>query len=66
MSPEQIAAFVQEMASAGVGFQFVNYAGAFHSFTYPRADVPGKMEYNEEISDRAFRTTFNIFENAFC
>lgn len=65
VSPEQIAAFVQEMASAGADFQFVNYAGAFHSFTYPRADVPGKMEYNEEISDRAFRTTFNIFENAF-
>ncbi|MNH43442.1 hypothetical protein D3C79_1053490 [compost metagenome] len=43
------------MTTAGASFQLVNYADAVHSFTYPKADVPGKMEYNETVSNRAFR-----------
>lgn len=65
VTPEQIAQFSFEMASAGAGFQLVSYAGAVHSFTYPRADVPGKMEYNEVVSDHAFRTAFNVMDEAF-
>lgn len=65
VTPEQIAQFSFEMASAGAGFQLVSYAGAVHSFTYPRADVPGKMEYNETISNHAFRTAFNVMDEAF-
>ncbi|PAW33619.1 dienelactone hydrolase [Pantoea vagans] len=65
VTPEQIAQFSFEMASAGAGFQMINYAGAVHSFTYPRADVPGKMEYNEKVSNHAFRTTFSVMDEAF-
>jgi dienelactone hydrolase len=37
-TPEQITAFKQEMANAGVDYSFVNYPGARHSFTNPDAD----------------------------
>ncbi|MCP1204203.1 dienelactone hydrolase family protein [Pantoea sp. B550] len=65
VSPDQIAQFSHEMASAGAGFQLVNYAGAVHSFTYPRADIPGKMQYNENVSNRAFRMAFYVLADAF-
>ena len=53
--PSHVVNFVREMTDAGANFQLVNYANAFHSFTYPKADVPGKMEYNESICNRAFQ-----------
>ena len=53
--PSHVVNFVREMTDAGVNFQLINYANAVHSFTYPKADVPGKMEYNESISNRAFQ-----------
>jgi len=65
VTPEQIAQFSFEMASAGAGFQLINYAGAVHSFTYPLADAPGKMEYNETVSNHAFRTAFSVMDEAF-
>ncbi|AJE02578.1 dienelactone hydrolase family protein [Geobacter pickeringii] len=37
ITPEQIGAFTAEMAKAGAGFRFINYAGAKHSFTNPDA-----------------------------
>lgn len=36
---EQIAAFREEMAAAGVPYTFVDFAGATHSFTNPGADA---------------------------
>lgn len=36
---EQIAAFREEMAAAGVLYTFVDFAGATHSFTNPGADA---------------------------
>lgn len=65
VSPEQLAQFSHEMASAGAGFQLVNYARAVHSFTYPLADVPGRMEYNKTVSNHAFRTAFSVMDEAF-
>ncbi len=50
--PEQIEAFKQEMKSAGVGFQFISYPGAVHSFTNPEADELGK-KYNMPIAYNA-------------
>ncbi|WP_135076315.1 dienelactone hydrolase family protein [Terasakiella sp. SH-1] len=35
---DHITAFQQEMKGAGVDYDFVNYAGAVHSFTNPEAD----------------------------
>ncbi|XXD10148.1 hypothetical protein ACMYSN_04845 [Klebsiella sp. R445] len=43
------------MTTVGANFQLVNYADAVDAFTYPKADVPGKMAYNEAICNRAFR-----------
>lgn len=39
---EQIQTFRDEMDSAKVDYQFINYAGAVHSFTNPDADKVGK------------------------
>jgi dienelactone hydrolase len=38
VTAEQITAFKQEMAAAGVNYRFINYPGARHSFTNPDAD----------------------------
>lgn len=55
--PEQIAAFKQEMESAGVDYRFIDYPGAKHAFTNPQADEYGKrfnlpLAYNAE-ADKA-------------
>jgi dienelactone hydrolase len=39
---EQIERFKEEMASAGVDYRFINYPGARHSFTNPKADEYGR------------------------
>ncbi|MEG3131003.1 dienelactone hydrolase family protein [Pantoea cypripedii] len=65
VSPQQILGFCQEMVAAEAEFMFVNYAGAVHSFTYPRADVEGKMEYNEAVCHRAFSTVFDVLHQVF-
>jgi len=39
VTPEQIAAFKQEMETAGVTYQYVGYPGVKHSFTNPEADA---------------------------
>lgn len=54
---EEIQAFTQEMDSAGVNYQFINYEGAKHSFTNPDADAYGQrfglpLAYSAE-ADRA-------------
>lgn len=64
VTTEQIQAFAAEMASCGCDFQLTNYAGAVHSFTYPRADVPGKTYYNEAVSNHAFEIVFNLLKEA--
>jgi dienelactone hydrolase len=40
--PEQVAAFEQEMAEAGVEYRIYNYKDAKHSFTNPAADRVGE------------------------
>lgn len=61
---EQIKAFAGEMAFCGCDFQLTNYAGAVHSFTYPKADVPGKTHYNEAVSRHAFDVLFTMLSEA--
>ncbi|EFB2663170.1 dienelactone hydrolase family protein [Escherichia coli] len=50
------------MASCGCDFQLTSYAGAVHSFTYPKADVPGKSHYNEAVSRHAFSVLFTLLK----
>ena len=53
--PEQVAAFEQEMRSAGVAdWQLLSYGGAVHSFTDPTASVKGQAEYHPVVAERAF------------
>lgn len=49
ITPEQMEAFKQEMKGAGVGFQFISYPGALHSFTNPEATELGK-KFNMPIA----------------
>lgn len=64
VTTEQIKDFVGEMASCRCDFQLTSYAGAVHSFTYPKADVPGKTHYNEAVSNHAFGLVFMLLKEA--
>jgi dienelactone hydrolase len=55
--PDVVAAFRQEMETAGAQYEFVEYAGAKHGFTNPAATAAGQannlpLEYNAE-ADKA-------------
>ncbi|NCT69158.1 MAG: dienelactone hydrolase family protein [Rhodanobacteraceae bacterium] len=65
-SPEQIAAFQQEMRDAKADWQFVSYGGAVHCFAIPTADgsVPG-CKYDERTAKRAFALMHAFFGEAF-
>jgi dienelactone hydrolase len=57
---EDIAKFNREMATAGIDYQFVNYAGAKHSFSNPQADENGKkfnmpLAYSPEADRRSWQ-----------
>jgi len=56
---EQIAAFKTEMESAKVNYKFVNYPGAKHSFTNPKADANAAkfkmpLAYNAEVDQKSW------------
>ena len=59
--PAQVAAFKQEMQSAGADMTFVSIAGAKHGFTNPDADRLSHGDhggpdigYNKEADDRSW------------
>ena len=67
---EQISAFKQEMKNADVDYQFVNYAGAKHSFTNPGSTVIGNkfglpLEYNETADKDSWAKTIQFFKEIF-
>ncbi|HHB1426526.1 TPA: dienelactone hydrolase family protein [Serratia odorifera] len=64
VTADQIKDFTGEMALCRCDFQLTNYAGAVHSFTYPKADVPGKTQYNEAVSMHAFGVLFTQLAEA--
>jgi len=58
--PETIAAFKQEMKSAGANYEFVNYPGAKHAFTNPDATALGKkfklpLAYNRSADRKSWK-----------
>jgi dienelactone hydrolase len=70
VTPEQIAAFKQEMDQAGVTYTFVNYPGAKHSFTSPAADVLGPkfnlpLAYNAEADRQSWAELLRLLETTF-
>ena len=59
-TPEQIAAFKQEMDQAGVRYTFISYPGAKHAFTNPAADFLGKkfdlpLAYNKQADEASWK-----------
>ncbi len=70
VKPEQIAAFKQEMDTAGVDYEFVNYPGAKHSFTNPEATANGKkfqlpLAYNAEVDKESWQKLQSFFQQIF-
>jgi len=62
-----IAAFEQELKSAGVDYQLVFYSGAVHSFTQPMAgNDPSKgAAYNERADKRSWIALMDFFHELF-
>jgi len=53
VTEQQKTDFKQEMETAGVAYEFIDYHGVKHSFTNPQATEVGRqfdlpLEYNEE------------------
>jgi dienelactone hydrolase len=66
-SPENIAAFQQEMRAAGVDWQMVSYGGAVHAFTQKGAgNDPSKgMAYDERADRRSWQAMQDLFAEIF-
>lgn len=70
VTAEQIMAFKQEMADAGVDYEFVNLAGAKHSFTNPEADSFAKkfnmpLAYNKDADEQSWQGMQAFFKKIF-
>lgn len=63
--PEQVEAFIAEMKATDKDWQLVSYGGAVHSFTNPKANVPGRNEYHPLVAARAFRAMDDLFAEVF-
>ncbi|MGH8123075.1 MAG: dienelactone hydrolase family protein [Rudaea sp.] len=67
-SPEQIAAFQQEMRDANADWQFMIYGGAVHCFAIP-TDVGDKAaagcKYDAPVAKRAFAQMHAFFNEVF-
>ena len=66
-SPENIAAFQQEMRAGGVDWQMVSYGGAVHAFTQKAAgNDPSKgMAYDERADRRSWQAMRAFFGEIF-
>lgn len=72
VTPEQVAAFKQEMDKAGASYEFVSLEGAKHGFSNPDADRLGHGEhggpdiaYNKAADDRSWADMQGFFKKAF-
>jgi len=66
-SPQDIAAFENEMRKGGVDWQFIQYGGAVHSFTQPMAgnDNSKGAAYNEKADKRSWEAMKQFFAEIF-
>jgi len=67
---DQRRAFKDEMESAGVNFEFINYPGSVHAFTNPGADVYGEkfelpLAYNEAADKQSWEKMKSFFDEIF-
>jgi len=66
ITAEQIAKFKSDMDAAGADYEFVNYKGAKHSFTNPKATERGKefelpLEYNKAADKKSWKKMKKLF-----
>lgn len=61
----QLTAFIEEMTAAGADWQLTSYGGAYHSFTDPKANMPGVMQYDAKVARRAFAAMHDLLEEVF-
>jgi len=66
-SPQDIAAFENEMRKGDVDWQFIQYGGAVHSFTQPMAgnDNSKGAAYNEKADKRSWEAMKQFFTEIF-
>jgi dienelactone hydrolase len=66
-SVQDMAAFENEMRSAGVDWQLIKYGGAVHSFTQPNAgnDNSKGAAYNERADKRSWEAMTQFFAEIF-
>ena len=67
---EQIDGFRKELDDANVSYKFIEYEGATHSFTSPRATKAGEefnlpLKYNEAADKKSWRDMQDFFNNIF-
>jgi dienelactone hydrolase len=63
---EAITALQQELDSAGVDWQFINYGHAMHSFTNPQANMPENgLQYNADADRRSWQDMLQFFDEIF-
>ncbi len=67
VSPNEVAAFQEEMRKGGVDWQFVSYGGAVHSFTNPASgsDPSKGVAYNEKADRRSWEAMKSFFSEIF-
>lgn len=65
--PAEVAAFQDEMRTAGVDWQMVYYSGAVHSFTNPEVDAVGLngAKYNAQADRRSWEAMRQFFGEIF-
>ena len=66
-SPQDIAAFENEMRKGGVDWQLIKYGGAVHSFTQPMAGTDNSKgaAYNEKADQRSWEAMKQFFTEIF-
>lgn len=70
VKPEQVAAFTQEMETAGVAFELVNFPGVKHSFTNPEADAFAEkfglpLAYDEQADRQSWTHMSRFLQRVF-
>jgi len=67
VTPEEVAAFEDEMRKGGVDWQLVIYGNAVHSFTQPQAgtDKSKGIAYDEKAGKRSWEAMKSFFQEIF-
>jgi len=70
IAPESVTAFKTAMDATGVGYEYIAYPGAKHSFTSKTADANGEkfglpLAYNAEADKQSWASMQQLFDEVF-